>query len=111
MTSVDMIKTIEQIQHTQNNIKIFTAVPMGVLMIMYFFSFAALIDHGQMGMLGVEIGTTILFIFTFIYLNPITFYVVKRWYKKSQAHSKIISKLTPLTINKSADVLYEEILH
>ena len=106
-----MIKTIEQIQHTQNNIKVFTAVPMGVLMIVYFFSFAALIDQGHMGMLGVEIGTTILFIFTLIYLNPITFFLVKRWYKKSQVHSKIINKLSPQTIIKSADTLYEEILH
>ena len=39
MTTEDIINAIEQIQKSQSNIKIFTAVPMGIIMILFFFSF------------------------------------------------------------------------
>jgi len=109
MTTEDIINAIEQIQKSQTNFKIYTAVPMGVIMILYFFSFASLIDHGMMAALYVEIITTVLFILALIYLNKVSFFWVKIWYKRRKLHSNIIKKMTPASINKSARQLSEEI--
>jgi len=99
---------IERIQNTQNNIKIFTAVPMGVLLILYFFSYAQLVDHGLMKLLLVEIVTSILFVLAFIYLNSLSFQVLKVIYKNSP-YREILQQLTPEKIVKSADQLSKEI--
>lgn len=100
---------IEKLQNTQNNIKIFTAVPMGVMLILYFFSYAQLVDHGLMAMLVVEIVTTILFVLAFIYLNSWSFLVLKLLYKKRSPYGEIIRQLTAEKIVKSADQLSKEI--
>jgi len=109
MTTEDIFKAIEQIQKSQSNIKIFTAVPMGIIMILFFFSFATLIDQGMMGALYIEIGSTILFILALIYLNKISFFLVKKLYNSRKPHRSIIAKLTPVNINKSAERLVQEL--
>ena len=109
MTTEDILNAIEQIQKSQTNLKIYTAVPMGIIMILYFFSFASLIDHGMMGALYVEIITTILFILALIYLNNVSFILVKLLYKSRKLHSRIIRKMTPASINKTAKQLSQEI--
>lgn len=100
---------IEKIQNTQNNIKIFTAVPMGILLIVYFFSYAQLVDHGLMNLLIVEIITSVLFVLAFIYLNSWSFHVLKVIYKKRSPFREVMQQLTPEKIAKSADQLCKEI--
>jgi len=109
MTTVDIISAIEQIQKSHDNIKIFTAVPMGIIMILFFFSFATLIDHGMMAALYMEIGSTVLFILALIYLNKVSFVLVKLMYKSRKPHRSIMAKLTPININKPAERLVQEL--
>ena len=109
MTTEDIISAIEQIQKSQSNIKIFTAVPMGIIMILFFFSFATLIDQGMMGALYMEIGSTILFILALIFLNKISFFFVKFLYNSRKLHSSIIANLTPVNINRPAEKLAQEL--
>ena len=109
MTTEDIISAIEQIQQSQSNIKIFTAVPMGIIMILFFFSFATLIDQGMMGALYMEIGSTILFILALIFLNKISFFFVKFLYNSRKLHSSIIANLTPVNINRPAEKLAQEL--
>ncbi len=109
MTTEEIINAIEQIQKSQTNFKIYTAVPMGTIMILYFFSFATLIDHGMMGAFYIEIITTILFVLALIYLNNVSFVLVKLLYKSRKLHSSLIQKMTPTSINKTAKQLSQEI--
>lgn len=105
MTTEEITQAIEKIQNTQNNIKVFTAIPMGLLLIVYFFSYATLIDHGYSGFLVFEIITSILFVLAFIFLNSLSFHVVKWIYRKHSPHKEIIQQLTPETIVKPAESL------
>lgn len=102
-------EAIEKIQNSQNNIKIFTAVPMGIILLLYFFSFASLIDHGLTKLLLVEIITSILFVLAFIFLNSLSFYIVKLLYKNRIPYSGIVAQLTPETVIKPAGQLVKEI--
>lgn len=81
MANSEMIETIKSLQNTLSNIKVFTVVPMGVMLILYFFSFATAIDRGMYGLLTFEIVTTILFIFAIIYINKVSFVLLKMRYK------------------------------
>ena len=106
---MDHLEVIQKIQQTQNNVKIFTAVPMGVLMILYFFSYATLIDHGLTGFLFFEIISSILFILALIFLNPLSFFVVRLIYGNRKDYKAIMGKLSAENIVKPAEVLLQEI--
>ena len=105
---MDQLEIIKKIQNTQNNIKVFTAVPMGVLMILYFFSYATLIDNGLTGFLFFEIVTTVLFVLALIFLNPLSFFVVRLLYGSREPYKDVMQKLTAINIVQPAEKLVQE---
>ncbi|WP_455367095.1 hypothetical protein [Kaarinaea lacus] len=86
-----MIDTIESLQNSLSNIKVFTVVPMGILMIVYFFSFATAIDRGMYGVLAFEIVTTILFVFAIIFINKLAFALLKMRYKHKAPYNNVLA--------------------
>lgn len=90
MANSEILETIESLQHSLSNIKVFTAVPMGVMMILYFFSFATAIDRGMYGLLAFEIITTILFVFAIIYINKVSFVLLKMRYKNKAPFNGVL---------------------
>jgi hypothetical protein len=108
MTPEDLQQAIEKLQNRQNNIKIFTAVPMGVLLLLYFFSFASLIDHGLTGFLLFEIVTSVLFVLAFIFLNSLSFYLL-RFFARHSPQREIMQQLTPEKIVQPAEQLTKTI--
>lgn len=109
MSGDSLQQNIEKIQNTQNNIKIFTGVPMGILLLLYFFSYATLIDHGYTKLLIVEIITSVLFVLAFIFLNSWSFTVVKFIYKNRSPYREIVQQLTVEKIAKPAEQLCKEV--
>ena len=75
--SNQLTESIEALQQSYSNIKIFTAVPMGVILILYFFTFAMLVDKGMHGALMFQIITSVLFVFYFIFMNQAAFAILK----------------------------------
>ena len=109
MSGESLQDSIEKIQNTLNNMKIFTAVPMGILMIIYFFTFAALIDRGYTTLLVIEIVTSFVFVLAFIFLNKWSFQAVKLLYKNRSPYREILRQLTADKIGKPAEQLSKEI--
>ena len=99
MAKPDTIEAIESLQHSQSNIKVYTAIPMGVLMILYFFSYATLIDKGMYGMLTFEIVTSILFILAIIYINWVSFVLLKMRYKNKLPYKDVLQYLSYLDLS------------
>jgi hypothetical protein len=105
MTQQDEIEAIQRMQNTQGNIKVFTAIPMGVLMILYFFTYATLVDKGMTALLVLEIVTTILFVLALIYLNQLSFYIIRQIFKNKRPYKDLLMYLTHANINDKAVML------
>lgn len=87
-------QAVESLQQSYSNIKIFTAVPMGVLLILYFFSFAMLIDKGMNAALWFEIITTVLFVIYFIFINRAAFTILKFLNRNNSQNSDILALMS-----------------
>ena len=109
MANPDTIEAIESLQHSQSNIKVYTAIPMGVLMILYFFSYATLIDKGMYGMLTFEIVTSILFILAIIYINRVSFLLLKMRYKNKLPYKDVLQYLSYLDLSGKPGEISEAI--
>ena len=103
--STQDIELIERLQQSYSNVKIYTAVPMGVLMILYFFSYAMLIDRGMNGALIFEIVTSILFVLYFIYINQAAFVILRFIHRKKSQLSDMLSLMNASDLAMNAETL------
>lgn len=99
------IAAIERLQNIQGNIKVIAGVAMGTLMILYFFSYAMLVDKGMTGALMFEIITSILFVLALIYLDQVAFFILKRLYQHRKPYSSLFVFLTAKNIGDKAEDL------
>jgi len=101
----DTLNAIEAIQKTQRRIAVTTGVIMGVLMSVYFFSFATLIDHGMFGALLVEIITSIAFVVAYIFMNPLSFRLTRLLL--ARRHGELFKRLSPRDVYKTPQQVLE----
>lgn len=94
---------VDVLRNAYSNVKVFTVVPMGILMIIYFFTFATLIDRGMFGVLAFEIVTTVFFIVAIININRWPFSIVKWRYAGKPAYREILPYMSYQDFDKSTD--------
>jgi hypothetical protein len=105
MTQPHDITTIERLQAIQGNIKVFTGIAIGTVMLLYFFSYAMLVDKGMTGALMFEIITAILCVLALVYLNQVSFFILKRLYQRRKAYRALFLYLTAKNIGDKAEDL------
>ena len=103
--STQNIELIERLQQSYSNVKVYTAVPMGVLMILYFFSYAMLIDRGMNGTVIFEIVTSILFVLYFFKINQAAFVILKFIHRKKAQLSDMLSLMNASDLAMEAGAL------
>jgi len=100
---------IQWLQSKLVNLKILIAVPMGLLMIIYFFTFAMLIDQGRLAALYFELFSTIAFIFAFIFLNRLGYWLLKKRYSKQREYSQILNQFDSDSFAKDAQQIADRL--
>ena len=103
------LEAIEQLQNSFSNIKIFTAVPMGIIMIIYFFTFAQLVDHGLDVLLYIEIVTTIMFVLALIFLNKVAYVLLRLRYSGKQPYNRLLQQLSAEQLGQDAQKLLSQV--
>jgi hypothetical protein len=103
----ETIQAIQAIHKTQRRIATVSGITMGLLMCIYFFTFATLIDRGLFGALLFEIITSIAFIFAFIFMNPLSYYFTRLIH--GRRHKALFLQLSAGDINKTAEQVYQAI--
>lgn len=78
---------------------------MGVLMILYFFSFAMLIDKGMNGALLFELATTVLFVLYFIFINKAAFSLLKYFNRNKPVSRELLRKMKYSELAMKSDEL------
>ncbi len=109
MQQNDSIEMIKKIQMTQKNVKIYTGVTIGMLLIFYFFSFASLLDKAPAIFFLFELVTSIIFVVILIRLNPFSFKVTRWHYRNKPAQTELLNKLSPSDVDKRPETLAKEI--
>jgi len=104
---MELLQDIHKIQNAQRRIAIISGISMGILLSVYFFTFATLIDHGLFGLLMIEIVTSIGFIFAYIFMNKISFNLTR--ILLGRRYAATLQQLTPDDVNRSAQEIAQHI--
>jgi len=103
------LEKIKKIQESQKSIKITIGSAMGLILIVFFFTFAMLVDKAPPIFFVIETIITIIFIPLFFMLNKISFIFLKMRMGEKAEYKDIISQLNANDVDKKAEVILENI--
>ncbi len=101
------LETIKEIQEAQRSIKIVIGSTIGIILVFFFFTFAALVDKAPAIFFTIEtivaaIITPILFV-----LNRVSFAVVKFRKKGNPKYKAVLEKMDKNDVDKKTDKVFE----
>ncbi len=95
MGDEELLQALEHIQKTQNRIAMILGITMGMLLILYFFTYAMLMDRGYHGVLLFEAVTSVLFIIAFFFLTRISLLLTRLILGRRQPFDKLLRHMQP----------------
>jgi len=104
------IETIKTLQNSQKNLKIWLGTIMGIILILFFFTFALLVDKAPPAFFIVETIITLIIIPSFFLLNRISFGILKLTKGKKAEFNDIIRKLSHNDVDKKPEKIIENLV-
>ncbi|MDH5378017.1 MAG: hypothetical protein OEX00_06840 [Gammaproteobacteria bacterium] len=102
-------ETLNELLNKQRNIKITVGAIGGVILILYFFTFAMLIDKAPFAFVIVEAITGTAIFISFFMLNKISFSLLKILVKGSEK-KKLLERVNPADVDKKPETLKKELI-
>lgn len=100
-------EAIQKLQNVQNNIKIAIAVPAGLLLIVYFFTYAMFLDQGIHRMVWFEMITSGVLVLSLIKINRLSFVLLRLWYRNKSPHKEFLNKVSAADLTRAAQELVD----
>jgi len=107
MNEAQLLETIKSLQESQKNIKITLGSIMGLILFVFFFTFALLLDKAPPLFFIIETIITIIIIPLFFILNKISFAILKIRKGKKEEFEKIIAQLNANDVDKKAEEILQ----
>ncbi len=97
------LENIKSLQATQTNIKIWMGSIMGLILIIFFFTFATLVDKFPPIFFIIESFIALIFVFCFFMLNQISFFILKLTKKKHEKFKTILASMDKDDVDKKTE--------
>ena len=108
MSDIELEK-IKTLQESQKNIKVTIGSAMGLILIIFFFTFAMLVDKFPPVFFVIESIITLIFIPSFFLLNKISFTILKIKKGKNEEYKPLMEKLKPSDVDKKPEAVLSSI--
>lgn len=103
--TIEIIRTVKK---AHENIMVATGVLIGILLLVYFFSFAQFFDRGYMGVVWFQTITSIAMIAALFFLKRIAFLIVRMTYGRREPYRVFVSAIVASDLDKDEKTLEEE---
>lgn len=103
--TIDIIRTVKK---AHENIMVTIGVLIGILLIIYFFTFAQFFDRGYMAVVYFQAITSVLFVVVLFLLKRVAFTVVRMIYGRRGAYQAFLSAIDASDLDKDEKTLEQE---
>jgi len=107
--SEQAIAKLKQLQEKQTSIKISIGVTIGIIFLIYFFTFAMLVDKFPPAFFIFEAITSLIFFISLFILNRISFFFMGGKIKKAAKEFPALAKYQANDVDTKAEKLLEEL--
>ena len=93
MSEQETLSAIRRIKNTHENLVVITGVLIGMILLVYFFTFAMFVDKASTGLIWFEIITAILMALMLVYLKKVGFFLTKILLGRRADYRPLFAKL------------------
>ncbi len=109
MNETQLLEAVKSLQESQKSIKITIGSIMGLVLIIFFFTFAMLLDKAPPLFFIIETIITIIIIPLFFMLNKLSFVILKIRKGKKEELKKIIAQMNANDVDKKAEIVLQKL--
>ncbi|TPW15035.1 MAG: Uncharacterized protein FD130_1268 [Halothiobacillaceae bacterium] len=107
MSPQETLEIIKKIKKSHENTFVTTGVTIGLILTLYFYSFASLIDKAPPIFFDIQVVTTLLFIACLLFLKRVAFFLVKLTKGRRAGYRSVLAQLTADDMDKNDDALLQ----
>ncbi len=95
MTEQDVNPQLQHIKRVHENLVVGLGVTIGVILVIYFFTFAAVVDSPRVGLLWFQAISTLIMLGILLSLKRVAFFLTRLWLGRRPAYRALFKDLTP----------------
>ena len=103
MSNEELIERISDIQKKQTKYKMIIGISLGMILLIYFFTFAMFVDKFPPIFFVIELITTPIIFVMFFLLNKMSFALIKGGFEKQADYRDVIAKMTQNDIDEKPE--------
>ena len=105
MPQQDTLNAITQIKKTLENFMVSIGIICGMILVIYFFTYGALVDAVGSSLIWFEVVTSILILFVLIFLKRVCFFLTRLKLGRRAGYADVLQKLQPADLSLDEEAL------
>lgn len=109
MPQQDTRSAITQIKKTHENFMVGIGILAGTILIIYFFTYGALVDSKTSSLIWFEVVTSVMTLFVLIFLRRVCFFLTRLKLGRREGYAGVFTKLVAVDLSLEEDALLAKI--
>lgn len=109
MPQQDISNVITQIKKTHENFMVGVGILAGTILIIYFFTYGALVDSKTSSLIWFEVITSVMMLFVLIFLRRVCFFLTRLKLGRREGYAVVFGKLVAADLSLDEDVLLRKL--
>lgn len=105
MSQHDTLNAIQQIKKTLENFMVSIGILIGTILVIYFFTYGALVDSVTSSLIWFEVITSVLMVIVLLFLKRVCFFLTRLKLGRRAGYSAVFSKLVAADLSLDEEVL------
>ncbi|MDX9740605.1 MAG: hypothetical protein RBT81_05455 [Gammaproteobacteria bacterium] len=105
---VSPLDALRKLKAAQERYVLFIGLGIGVLLVIYFFTFAQLIDRGYGGLVWFQVISALVMTAALFVLKRLAFFLVRLFHGRRSPYREILARIGPFDLDQDVEKLAEE---
>lgn len=109
MPQQDISSAITQIKKTHENFMVSLGILAGTILVIYFFTYGALVDSKTSSLIWFEVITSVMMLFVLLYLRRVCFFLTRLKLGRREGYAAVFGKLVVADLSLDEEALARKV--
>jgi hypothetical protein len=109
MPQQDTRSTLAQIKKTHENFMVSMGILIGIILVVYFFTYGALVDSVTSSLIWFQVVTSVLMVLVLVFLRRVCFFLTRLKLGRREGYAAVLAKLSAADLSLDEDTLLKKL--